>query len=109
MKKRFRKTSLVLALAMGFSLLTGCSSKKENSDGSLSQTEMINKYSAYCDLGEYKGVEYVETKTDVDNGVIDAEIQSFLSYYATSEAITAGTGRLGDTVKEEQLMALRIR
>ena len=93
MKKNFRKVSVILALAMGMTLLSECSKKDE-----VSHSGMIDKYSACCTLGEYKGLEYEGISTVVTDEIMKAEMEYLLSYYATSEEVMEGTAKEGDTV-----------
>lgn len=94
MKKQFRTLGYVLSLALGMTMLTGCGKKVDGVD----QQSMIDKYAAYCDLPDYKGLEYEETKTTVTDADVDAKIQSLLSQYATSTQVTEGTVANGDNV-----------
>ena len=56
--KKFKTLGYVLSLALGMTMLTGCGKKVDGVD----QQSMIDKYAAYCDLPDYKGLEYEETK-----------------------------------------------
>ena len=94
MKKQFRTLGYVLSLALGMTMLTGCGKKVDGVD----QQSMIDKYAAYCNLPEYKGLEYEETKTTVTDADVDAKIQSLLNQYATSKQVTEGTVANGDNV-----------
>lgn len=94
MKKRLKGLGCVLVLTMGLTMLSGCGKKVNGVD----TEKMIEKYSALCTLGEYKGVEYVETKTEITDEMLQAEIDDFLAEYATSEKKTSGTAEEGDNV-----------
>lgn len=94
MKKRLKGLGCVLVLTMGLTMLSGCSKKVNGVD----TEKMIEKYSALCTLGEYRGVEYVETKTEITDEMLQAEIDDFLADYATSEKKTSGTAEEGDNV-----------
>lgn len=94
MKKRLKGLGCVLVLTMGLTMLSGCGKKVNGVD----TEKMIEKYSALCTLGEYKGVEYVETKTEITDEMLQAEIDDFLADYATSEKKTSGTAEEGDNV-----------
>ena len=58
MKKQFRALGYVLSLALGMTMLTGCGKKVDGVD----QQGMIDKYAAYCDLPDYKGLEYTDQR-----------------------------------------------
>lgn len=94
MKKQFRTLGYVLSLALGMTMLTGCGKKVDGVD----QQSMIDKYAAYCDLPDYKGLEYEETKTTVTDADVDAKIQSLLNQYATKTQVKEGTVKEGDNV-----------
>ena len=92
--KKIRKISGVLILTMGLTLLGGCGHKSNKRI----LNDMVDKYSAYCTLGEYKGIEYEETKTEIDDELINSRVQALLSNYSTTEYVTTGTAQNGDTV-----------
>lgn len=94
MKKQFRTLGYVLSLALGMTMLTGCGKKVDGVD----QESMIDKYAAYCDLSEYKGLEYEETKSTVTDEDVKAKIDSLLEQYATSTQVKEGTVKEGDNV-----------
>lgn len=90
MNKKVKKFGYALALTAGLVMLGGC--------GKVKPEDIINKYADMCTLGDYKGVEYIETKTEVTQEMIDQEVNSFLSRYAVSEQLTEGTAEMGDQV-----------
>lgn len=94
MKKQFRTLGYVLSLALGMTMLTGCGKKVDGVD----QESMIDKYAAYCDLSEYTGLEYEETKSTVTDKDVKAKIDSLLEQYATSTQVKEGTVKEGDNV-----------
>lgn len=94
MKKQFRTLGYVLSLALGMTMLTGCGKKVDGVD----QESMIDKYAAYCDLSEYTGLEYEETKSTVTDEDVKAKIDSLLEQYATSTQVKEGTVKEGDNV-----------
>lgn len=94
MKKQFRTLGYVLSLALGMSMLTGCGKKVDGVD----QESMIDKYAAYCDLPEYKGLEYEETKSTVTDADVKTKIDSLLQQYATKTQVKEGTVKEGDNV-----------
>ena len=59
---------------------------------------MIDKYAAYCDLPEYKGLEYEETKSTVTDADVKTKIDSLLQQYATKTQVKEGTVKEGDNV-----------
>lgn len=94
MKKQFRALGYVLSLALGMTMLTGCGKKVEGVD----QQSMIDKYAAYCDLPDYKGLEYTETKSTVTDADVRNKIDSLLQQYATKTQVKEGTVAEGDNV-----------
>lgn len=94
MKKQFRTLGYVLSLALGMTMLTGCGKKVDGVD----QESMIDKYAAYCDLPEYKGLEYEETKSTVTDADVKTKIDSLLQQYATKTQVKEGTVKEGDNV-----------
>ncbi len=91
MSKRFKKLGIGLALTASMMMLGGCGNKVKVSD-------IVDKYYGMCELGEYKNIEYVETKTEITDDMVQNEVNSMLSKYATSETLTSGTAENGDTV-----------
>lgn len=94
MKKNLKKISMVMALALGVAALGGCGKKEDKVD----VQGMIDKYSAYCELGEYKGVEYTMTKTEVTDVMVEYEMQNIVVKNGTTEKLTEGKAVDGDTV-----------
>lgn len=94
MKKQFRALGYVLSLVLGMTMLTGCGKKVEGVD----QQSMIDKYAAYCDLPDYKGLEYTETKSTVTDADVKNKIDSLLQQYATKTQVKEGTVADGDNV-----------
>ncbi len=93
MKKKIKAVGLILALSMGLTLLTGC-----GKDGKVDQKDMIEKYAGYCELGQYKGVEYVASHIEVTDEIIQNEVNYLLANYATDGESTTGIAELGDKV-----------
>lgn len=94
MKKQFRTLGYVLSLTLGMTMLTGCGKKVDGVD----QESMIDKYAAYCELPDYMGLEYEETKTTVTDEDVQSRMDSLLQEYATSTQVTEGTVKNGDNV-----------
>ncbi|MGN0435202.1 MAG: trigger factor [Wujia sp.] len=92
MKRNIKKMGSLVALTMGLTLVSGCGKKGVDVD------KMVDKYAAYCELGEYKGVEYEKYETTVSDDMIQSQINSFLSTYATSEQVTEGKVEEGDSI-----------
>ncbi len=92
--KKMRKISGVLALTLGLALLSGCG--KDSSQKK--QDKMIEKYSSYCTLGEYKGIEYNHVSTEVTDEMIQQQVDYLIQNYTTTEYVTTGTAKMGDTV-----------
>lgn len=90
MNRKMKKFGCGLALTASLVMLGGC--------GRVKPEEIIDKYAGMCELGEYKNIEYVETKTEITDSLIDNRVQEFLSGYAVSETLTSGTAEMGDQV-----------
>lgn len=90
MNKKVKKFGYVLAMTAGLMMLGGC--------GKVKPEDIINKYADMCTLGDYKGVEYIETKTEITQEIVDYNVNQFLSAYAVSEQITEGKAEMGDQV-----------
>lgn len=90
MNRKMKKFGCGLALTASLVMLGGC--------GRVKPEEIIDKYAGMCELGEYKNIEYVETKTEITDSMIDNRVQEFLSGYAVSETLTSGTAEMGDQV-----------
>ncbi len=93
MKKNVKKLGLVFTLVASLALTTGCSKKEEKM-----VDNMVDKYAKCCTLGEYKGVEYQETKTVITADDVQYQVNGLLDAYATSTEVTSGTAEEGDTV-----------
>lgn len=94
MKKNVKKLGLVLTIATSLVLATGCGKSNEKKV----VEEMVDKYSGYCTLCEYKGMEYTETKTVITEDDVQYQVDSLLEAYATSSEVTSGVAEDGDTV-----------
>ncbi len=90
MYKKVKKFGCGLALTASLIMLGGC--------GRVKPEDIIDKYAGMCQLGEYKNVEYVETKTEITDAMVESKVQEFLSGYAVSETLTSGTAEMGDQV-----------
>ncbi len=90
MKKNIAR---VLVLALGMTMLGGCG-KKDKVDAD----DMIEKYANYCELGDYKGVEYEKTVYEITEEMYQAQIDTFLSSLAENEDITDDVTKEGDIV-----------
>ncbi len=93
MKKNLKKFSLVMAMVMGCSLLSGCGNSAKKT-----QEKMVDKYASYCELTQYTNLDYTKVETEITDEVMDAEINYLLSNFATVETVTTGTTKNGDTV-----------
>lgn len=93
MKKSLKKLGLVLTMVAGLALTTGCSKDEKKL-----VEDMVDKYSTYCDLADYKGIEYVETKTVITKEDVQYQVDSLLSAYSTNTSVTTGVANDGDTV-----------
>lgn len=94
MKKSFKGLACAVAFTMSAALLAGCG----NSDGFKDSNAMSEKFGAYCELGEYKGLSYEGTDTEITDDMIQEKVNSFIEEYATEEDVTEGTANNGDTV-----------
>ena len=92
--KKMKKISGVLVLTMGLALLSGCG---KDSNEKIAN-KMIDKYSAYCTLGDYKGIDYNAVSTEITDDMVNQQVESLLSSYSTTNYVTSGTAKLGDTV-----------
>ena len=95
MKKNLKKLGIVVSIMVSMVFTTACGDKKIDQKA---VDAMVDKYSAYCTLGEYKGVEYEEVKTEITDEDVQYQVDSLLERYATSTEITTGTVADGDTV-----------
>lgn len=92
--KKGKVIGCILTLTVGMSLLAGCGKKVDGVD----QAKMVDKYASYCELPNYKGLEYVQTKTEVTDEDVQSEIDSLLQSYSTKNKITEGKVENGDDV-----------
>lgn len=90
MNKQLKKFGVGLALMASMMMLGGC--------GKVKASDIIDKYYDMCELGEYKNIEYVETRTEITDNMIQSRVDSLLSQYAASETLTSGAAENGDTV-----------
>ena len=90
---KIRKIANVLILAMCLSLLAGCGEKKNEGAAAV-----IGKYSKFITLGQYKGVEYTPSHTEVTDEDIQSDIDSLVYKGTTDEKIMDRTATMGDTV-----------
>ena len=95
MKKQFRTLGYVLSLALGMSMLTGCGKKVDGVD----QESMIDKYAAYCDLPEYKGLEYEETKSTVTDA--DVKLPEYNDAFIASYTDATTVLEYEDSVRKD--------
>lgn len=93
--KKIKYLSLGLAVTMGLTLLTGCGKKSGEFKTS---ADMINKYGSYAEVPTYTGLEYSAVKDEITDADVTAKIDSNFSSFATTEYVTTGTAKDGDTV-----------
>lgn len=121
MRKKFINLSLAVALSLSLSLLCGCGKdEKKNiattTDAVSASTSdvttanntrefteeyynsMLDKYSAFCSLSDYKGLEYEPFSTEVTDDMINSRVDALLNSVATEKKVTEGTTKDGDTV-----------
>ena len=89
----FKKISAILVGVMVLSVLGGCGSKDKTP-----VAEMESKYSKYVKLGQYEGVEYVPTKTEITDEDIENEKSYLISSNTARHEIKEGIATMGDTV-----------
>lgn len=94
MKKSLKGMACVLTLSMSAALLAGCGSNKGFKDSNA----MSAKFAKYCELGEYKGVDYEGYDTVVTDDMVSEEIDDFVHGFATEDTVTSGKVEMGDTV-----------
>lgn len=91
---KIKKIANLLIPVMCLSLLSGCGSADKAGDVS----SVIGKYSKYVTLGEYKGVEYTPSHTEVTDEDIQSDIDSLISQGTVDEQVTDRTATWGDAV-----------
>lgn len=92
--KKVKLISLGLILTLGLSV-AGCGKKS----GEFKNPQaMIDKYSAYGQLGEYKGLEFNAANKVITDEAIDNSIDQNFSSFSTTEYVEEGTAKIGDTV-----------
>ena len=89
-KKRFFVG--LVAGTFSLSLLTGCG----KSDNPVEQ--MKERYSQYVDLGDYMGIEYTPTETEVKDTDVDSELAAWVRNYGETVKKTTGVAAIGDKV-----------
>jgi len=89
-KKRFFVG--LVAGTFSLSLLTGCG----KSDNPVEQ--MKERYSQYVDLGDYMGIEYTPTETEVKDTDVDSELAAWVRNYGETVHKTTGVAAIGDKV-----------
>ncbi len=82
----------VLAGVLSLSLLAGCG-KNQNSGEA-----MKDRYSPYVDLGDYIGIQYTPTETEVKDTDVESKLQQWLMGYGEKEQKKTGVAAKGDTV-----------
>ena len=90
-----RRKRFLIGLVAGtfsLSLLTGCG----NSDNPVEQ--MKERYSQYVDLGNYMGIEYTPTETEVTETDVDNQVTTWVRNYGETVKKTTGAAALGDKV-----------
>lgn len=85
MKKRV--LSVFVSIGLCAAILTGCNNSTK-----------MNNYKEYVTLGEYVGVEYTPLSTEVTEAEIQEQVDTFLQQCATTNELTEGTVKDGDTI-----------
>lgn len=91
---KLRKISGFLICIMILSLLAGCGSKSSENP----VEDMQARYSKFVTLGQYKGVEYTPSHTEVTDDDIQRDIDSLIYQNTTKNQIKEGIATMGDTV-----------
>lgn len=91
---KIKKIANVLIIAMCLTLLSGCGDKAESGEVS----SIIGKYSKYVTLGEYKGVKYTPSHTEVTDEDIQNDINSLIYQGTTKDEVTDRAATWGDAV-----------
>lgn len=90
---KFRKVSAVLIGTMVLSALAGCGKSDE-----ASLKDKQNKYAQYVTLGEYKGVEYTPSNTEVTDEDIQSEIDRLIDDNTIENKDYKKVATMGDAV-----------
>ncbi|HBZ02206.1 MAG TPA: trigger factor [Lachnospiraceae bacterium] len=90
---KFRKVSAVLIGTMVLSALAGCGKSDE-----ASLKDKQNKYAQYVTLGEYKGVEYTPSNTEVTDEDIQSEIDRLIEDNTIENKDYKKVATMGDAV-----------
>ncbi len=90
---KIRKISAVLVGAMILSALAGCGKKSNDSI-----EDMQSRYEKYVTLGEYKGVEYAPSHTEVTDEDIQSKIDSLVSDNTIENKEYNKAATMGDAV-----------
>ena len=90
---KFRKVSAVLIGTMVLSALAGCGKSDE-----ASLKDKQNKYAQYVTLGEYKGVEYTPSNTEVTDEDIQSEINRLIEDNTIENKDYKKVATMGDAV-----------
>lgn len=123
MRRLKKGCAVVIALALSMSFMTGCgdsnsksgelnnkstttdATEAADSDGSgkasaefASIDDMENSYAADVELGDYKGIEYVDKTEAVTDEEVQAKVDQFVDGLATFDKDTTSAAKSGDTV-----------
>lgn len=80
-KTKFMSAALIAVLGVG--MLSGCGKKNSAQD-------MVDKYAAMCQLGEYKGVEYHPINIEVTDEDIQYQVMQLVANSAAEQVMEAG-------------------
>ncbi len=94
MKKSIKRVLAAALVGIGTIGLCGCGGRVNG----VNVNKMIDKFSAYGSVGDYKSIEYSLTTTDVTDEMVQGQIDYMISQKTTTEDITEGEVSMGDTV-----------
>ncbi len=91
---KMKKIAGILITVMCLSLLSGCGTANKDNVAA----ELIEKYSAMGTLGQYKGLVYTETDTQVTDSVMQSYRDNLISQGTVSNPVMEGIATYGDIV-----------
>lgn len=115
MRRLKKGCAVVLALALSMSFMTGCGDNNSKNSGDLKTTESeatstdaandaqnieeyVDNYAKDVELGEYKGLEYEDTKKEVTDEDVQKKVDEFVESKATYTEDKESAAKNGDKV-----------
>lgn len=71
---------------------------EEDNSNDNAVAEIIDKYAAYCELGQYKGLEYAMSSYEVTDDDVKEQVNQLLLECSNEEKILTGTVQNGDKI-----------